>query len=60
MSITRTNITTRLRTWLLIAGLTGLMIAIGGSIGGGALPFFIVMAEVLLLLLCCSCCLVGK
>ena len=44
MSVARTNITTRLRTWLFIAGLTGLMIAIGGAIGGGALPVFIAMA----------------
>ena len=47
MSLTRTSLTTRLRTWLLIAGLTGLMIAVGGSIGGGALPLFIAMAVVL-------------
>ena len=47
MSLTRTSLTTRLRTWLLIAGLTGLIIAVGGSIGGGALPLFIAMAVVL-------------
>lgn len=47
MTLTRTSLTTRLRTWLLIAGLTGLMVAIGGAIGGGALPFFIALAVVM-------------
>ena len=47
MTLTRTSLTTRLRTWLLIAGLTGLMVAVGGSIGGGALPFFIALAVVM-------------
>ena len=37
MTITATRIATKARTWLLIAGLTGLLIAIGGAIGGGAL-----------------------
>jgi heat shock protein HtpX len=32
------------RTWLLIAGLTGLLIAIGGAIGGGALYLFVALA----------------
>jgi heat shock protein HtpX len=40
MSITATSFTTRIRTWLLIAGLTGLLLAIGLIIGGGALYFF--------------------
>jgi heat shock protein HtpX len=40
MSITATRITTHLRTWLLIAGLTGLLFAIGAAIGGGALYLF--------------------
>jgi heat shock protein HtpX len=35
---------TRIRTWLLIAGLTGLLIAIGGIIGGGALYIFVALA----------------
>jgi heat shock protein HtpX len=35
---------TRIRTWLLIAGLTGLLIAIGGVIGGGALYIFVALA----------------
>jgi heat shock protein HtpX len=33
-----------MRTWLLIAGLTGLLIAIGGAIGGGALYLFVAVA----------------
>jgi heat shock protein HtpX len=36
--------TTRLRTWLLIAGLTGLLIAIGAVLGGGFLYLFAVLA----------------
>ena len=47
MSVVRTNVITRIRTWLLIAGLTGLMVAIGGVIGGGALPVFIAIAVVM-------------
>jgi len=35
---------TRIRTWLLIAGLTGLLVAIGGVIGGGALYIFVALA----------------
>jgi heat shock protein HtpX len=44
MSITATRFTTRLRTWLLIAGLTGLLLAIGAAIGGGALYLFAILA----------------
>ena len=44
MSITATRFATQLRTWLLIAALTGLLIAIGGAIGGGALYVFVVLA----------------
>ena len=40
MSITATSFTTRIRTWLLIAGLTGLLLAIGLIVGGGALYLF--------------------
>jgi heat shock protein HtpX len=40
MSITATRITTHLRTWLLVAALTGLLFAIGAAIGGGALYLF--------------------
>jgi len=35
---------TKIRTWLLIAGLTGLLIAIGAAIGGGALYIFAALA----------------
>ena len=44
MSITATRFATQLRTWLLIAALTALLIAIGGAIGGGALYVFVVLA----------------
>jgi heat shock protein HtpX len=44
MNITATSFTTRTRTWLLIAGLTGLLIAIGAVIGGGALYIFVAIA----------------
>jgi heat shock protein HtpX len=44
MSITATRFATQLRTWLLIAALTGLLIAIGGAIGGGALYLFVALA----------------
>jgi heat shock protein HtpX len=44
MNITATRFATKTRTWLLIAGLTGLLIAIGGVIGGGALYVFVALA----------------
>jgi heat shock protein HtpX len=44
MNITATRFATKTRTWLLIAGLTGLLIAIGGLIGGGALYIFVALA----------------
>jgi Zn-dependent protease with chaperone function len=44
MSITATRFATKTRTWLLIAGLTGLLIAIGGVIGGSALYLFAALA----------------
>jgi heat shock protein HtpX len=44
MSLTATRFATKVRTWLLIAGLTGLLIAIGGAIGGGALYVFAALA----------------
>lgn len=37
------NFMTRLRAWLLIAGLSGLLIAIGAAIGGGALWLFVLL-----------------
>jgi len=44
MNITATRFATKTRTWLLIAGLTGLLIAIGGVIGGSALYLFVALA----------------
>jgi heat shock protein HtpX len=44
MNITATRFTSKARTWLFIAGLTGLLIAIGGLIGGGALYLFVAIA----------------
>ena len=44
MNITATRFATKTRTWLLIAGLTGLLIAIGGVIGGSALYLFAALA----------------
>jgi heat shock protein HtpX len=44
MQITATRVATNLRTWVLIAGLTALLIAIGGAIGGGALYLFVFLA----------------
>lgn len=44
MNITATRFATKTRTWLLIAGLTGLLIAIGSLIGGGALYIFVALA----------------
>ena len=44
MSITATRFATQIRTWLLIAALTALLIAVGAAIGGGALYVFVVLA----------------
>ena len=44
MSITATRFATHIRTWLLIAALTGLLFAIGAAIGGTALYLFAVLA----------------
>jgi heat shock protein HtpX len=44
MNITATRFATKIRTWLLIAALTALLIAIGGAIGGGALYVFVTLA----------------
>jgi heat shock protein HtpX len=44
MNITATRFATKTRTWLFIAGLTGLLIAIGGVIGGGFLYIFVALA----------------
>jgi heat shock protein HtpX len=47
MNISATRFATKARTWLLIAGLTGLLIAIGALIGGGALYIFVALAVLL-------------
>jgi heat shock protein HtpX len=44
MNITATRFATKARTWLLIAALTALLIAVGGAIGGGALYVFVSLA----------------
>jgi heat shock protein HtpX len=44
MNITATRFATKTRTWLLVAGLTGLLIAIGFLIGGGFLYIFVALA----------------
>jgi heat shock protein HtpX len=44
MNITATRFATKARTWLLIAGLTGLLIAIGLLLGGGFLYIFVGLA----------------
>jgi len=44
MSVTQASLTTRIRTWLLLAALSGLLVGIGALIGGGALYGFIVFA----------------
>jgi heat shock protein HtpX len=43
VSVVPSNFSTQLRAWLLIAGLSGLLIAIGALIGGGALWLFVVL-----------------
>jgi len=45
--VSATRVATKARTWLLIAGLTGLLIAIGGAIGGGFLYLFAGLAVVM-------------
>jgi heat shock protein HtpX len=40
------NFSTQLRAWLLIAGLSGLLVGIGAVIGGGALWIFVVLTVV--------------
>ena len=43
----KSNFNTHLRTWVLIAGLTGLLVAIGAVIGGGALYIFVGIAVIM-------------
>jgi heat shock protein HtpX len=44
MRIATVSLTTRLRTWLLVAGLTALLFALGAVIGGGFLYLFVAFA----------------
>jgi heat shock protein HtpX len=44
MSITEARFTTQLRTWVLIAGLTALLVAIGAVLGGKFIYIFVVFA----------------
>ena len=46
-TVTKTNFNTRLRTWVLIAGLTGLLVGVGAVIGGGALYIFVAIAIIM-------------
>lgn len=47
MPITTVNITTRLRTWLLVGGLTGVLLAAGMLLGGGFFYLFVALAVVM-------------
>src|SRR3954462_13108420 len=42
--MTSSGFSTQLRTALLLAGLSGLLVGIGAVIGGGALPLFVLLA----------------
>src|SRR5688572_6581948 len=44
MNITATRFATKARTWLLIAGLTALLITIGALLGGAFLYLFVLLA----------------
>jgi heat shock protein HtpX len=46
MTTSATAFTTRLRTWLLVAGLTALVIALGALIGGAFLWLFAALAVI--------------
>jgi len=47
VNVQRASFDTRARTWLLLAGLTGLFIAVGLVIGGAALWFFVIFSVVM-------------
>jgi heat shock protein HtpX len=47
MSITQATFTSQLRTWILVAGLTALLIGIGALIGGKFLYIFVIFAVVM-------------
>src|SRR5215471_850080 len=44
MTTATTQLTSRLRTWALVAGMTGLLIAFGALIGGSFLWLFVILA----------------
>jgi heat shock protein HtpX len=44
MSIKATRFATHIRTWLLIAALTSLLMAVGAALGGSALYLFVILA----------------
>ena len=46
-TVTKTNFNTRARTWLLIAGLSGLLVGIGFLIGGGGIYLFVAIAIIM-------------
>jgi heat shock protein HtpX len=47
VNVNRASFSTKTRTWLLLAGLTGLFIGIGAVIGGNFLWFFVVFSVVM-------------
>jgi hypothetical protein len=44
MNVATVSLTTRFRTWLLVAGLTALLVVVGLTIGGGFLYIFVGLA----------------
>jgi hypothetical protein len=46
MTISSTQLLTKVRTWLLVAGLTGLVIALGAVLGGAFLWLFAALAVI--------------
>lgn len=46
-TVTKTNFNTRARTWVLIAGLSGLLVGIGFLIGGGGIYLFVAIAVIM-------------
>ncbi|MGI9658071.1 MAG: M48 family metalloprotease [Gaiellaceae bacterium] len=46
-TVTKTNFNTRARTWILIAGLSGLLVGIGFLIGGGGIYLFVAIAVIM-------------
>ena len=47
MSVTQASFSTKIRTWLLLAALSGLFVGIGAVIGGGALYGFVAFAVIM-------------